>query len=486
MSLFMGLDVGTQGCKAVVYDDHLHQVVSRGSYPYEILKSKVPGRAEQHPSLWIEGGFSAMKAALSAVDPKKVKGIGISGQQHGFVPLDRNGAVIRNAKLWCDVESAKEARDLSKKWNWTLVPGFTASKILWLKNNEPENWAKLANVALPHDYFNYYLTGRLCMESGDASGTGLFDTANRKFDLERMSTIDSSLHSFFPDLIGPNDVVGTLRPEVAESLGLSPGVQVAPGSGDNQMSALGSGAVREGLWVASLGTSGTLFGATKQPILDPTGGVSPFCSTDGQWLPLLCTMNCTTVTEEARRAFGMDHATITPLAEAEEPGCDGVNFLPYLTGERTPNWPNSTGALTGLRQGSLKPGVVYRAALEGATFALLRGMKMMEDYGVAASELRLVGGGSKNKLWRKIIADSFQLPIRFPTEPESAALGGALQAAAVYNQEPVADYITAHEPGTTDEVVEPNASNKQKYEEAYERHVTYGEAMFEGTAFGKV
>eukprot|EP00891_Asterochloris_glomerata_P002943 jgi/Astpho2/2943/Aster-01085 len=507
MALHLGLDVGTQGCKAVVYDADQNKVVSRGAYQYGILQSNVPGRAEQHPSLWIEGGIAALSEALANVDKAAVKSLGISGQQHGFVPVDKDGElvflclqVIRNAKLWCDVESAPQAKKLSAMWDWTLVPGFTASKIAWLKENEPDNFKKLAKVLLPHDYFNYYLTGRYCAENkvklawrsprkpdavcvahlqaGDASGTGLFDPAKRDYDPTRLASIDSELHNKFPELITPNEAVGTLRPEVAKQLGLTPDVVVGAGSGDNQMSALGAGAVQEGTWVMSLGTSGTLFGLSPKPILDKSGAVSPFCDASGSWLPLLCTMNCTTVTEDVRKSFNLDHETITQLAEKEEPGCSGVNFLPYITGkqlphklgERTPNWPHSTGVLLGLRPGSLRPGLLYRAAMEGATFSLLAddsretednslralscatGMKMMESYGLKAKELRVVGGGSKNRLWRRIIADSFQLPLVFPTEPESAALGAALQAAAVQSGVPVAEFVQGHSPPLAEEV----------------------------------
>eukprot|EP00891_Asterochloris_glomerata_P002942 jgi/Astpho2/2942/Aster-01084 len=487
MALHLGLDVGTQGCKAVVYDADQNKVVSRGAYQYGILQSNVPGRAEQHPSLWIEGGIAALSEALANVDKAAVKSLGISGQQHGFVPVDKDGEVIRNAKLWCDVESAPQAKKLSAMWDWTLVPGFTASKIAWLKENEPDNFKKLAKVLLPHDYFNYYLTGRYCAEAGDASGTGLFDPAKRDYDPTRLASIDSELHNKFPELITPNEAVGTLRPEVAKQLGLTPDVVVGAGSGDNQMSALGAGAVQEGTWVMSLGTSGTLFGLSPKPILDKSGAVSPFCDASGSWLPLLCTMNCTTVTEDVRKSFNLDHETITQLAEKEEPGCSGVNFLPYITGkqlphklgERTPNWPHSTGVLLGLRPGSLRPGLLYRAAMEGATFSLLAGMKMMESYGLKAKELRVVGGGSKNRLWRRIIADSFQLPLVFPTEPESAALGAALQAAAVQSGVPVAEFVQGHSPPLAEEVVQPDPSAKAAYEAAFKRHVSQGKQLFE-------
>ncbi|GAB4823554.1 hypothetical protein N2152v2_010600 [Parachlorella kessleri] len=395
-----------------------------------------PGQAEQAPSLWVEAVKDAIHDALEDIDPSSVRGIGVSGQQHGLVALDSELKVIRPAKLWCDVESAEEAAELSRLFGTTLVPSFTgmctaalaqSTKLLWMKRHEPDNFARLAHVLLPHDYINWWLTGRLAMEASDASGTGLFDSENRSWNEQRMTAIDSKLPGCFPELLGPQEVVGTLRPEVAKELGLPEDVLVSPGGGDNAMSALGAGAVQDGTWVLSLGTSGTLFGPSSKAVLDPSCVICPFCDATGKWLPLLCTINCTGVTEEVRFAFDMTHQEITSLAAKEPPGCRGAAFLPYLGGERTPNWPHATGAILGLRPGFFSPGLIYRAAMEGASFSLLAGMRRLGAYGLEAKELRVVGGGSNNQLWRRVLADTFQLPLRFPVEAETAALGAALQ-----------------------------------------------------------
>lgn len=331
MSLFIGLDCGTQSTKCLVYNESKRAVVGRGQAPHTLIQDR-PGQAEQQPSMWIEvsltlslasrGGSerivqisiiywdfvssalqqqackTAMQAALASCDKSKVKAISVSGQQHGLVALDANMQVIRPSKLWCDVESADEAQDLSHRFGFTLVPSFTATKVLWMKNNEPENFDRLAHVLLPHDYINWYFTGRLAMEPSDASGTGVYDTASKTWDRQGMESIDTKLPSCFPELIGANDALGTLLPDIAQQLGLPDGVIVGPGGGDNAMSALGCGAVRDGTWVLSLGTSGTLFGPASTPILDPTGTICPFCDATGKWLPLLCTLNCTAVVEE--------------------------------------------------------------------------------------------------------------------------------------------------------------------------------------------
>lgn len=271
-------------------------------------------------------------------------------------------------------------------------------------------------------------------------------------------------------------------PAVAADLGLGPGVvMVAPGSGDNACSALGAGAVRDGQVIVSLGTSGTLFAKSSAPILDPSGGIAPFCDATGAWLPLVCTLNCTRVLEEVRGALQgrLTHDELTSLAAAVPPGCGGVTWLPYMMGERTPNWPHASGTILGLRAGSLSsPGLLYRAGMEGATFSLLRGLRAMQEKGLTPRELRLVGGGAKNRLWRQVLADAFQLPIRLPLEAESAALGAALQAAAVCSGSDVAEFIQEHEPPVDDEVVLPDANVAEQYAAAFQQFIKYGEVLF--------
>lgn len=478
----LGLDVGTQGTKAVVYDAAARAIVGRGARAYGLLPTDVPGRAEQHPDTWIDAVARATREALSGLDASRVKAIGVSGQQHGLVVLGPDGQVLRASKLWCDTESAPEAAELSKTLGAPLVASFTATKLLWLKRHEPEVFAATRRVLLPGSYVNYWLTGEAAIDAGDASGTGLLDVAARRWDARAAAAVDAALLDKLPRLLGPSErVAGALRPEAAAALGLlQEGVVVAPGSGDNAMSALGAGVTRDGQLIASLGTSGTLFGVSAAPILDPSGAVAPFCDAAGAWLPLVCTLNCTRPAEEVREAFGLSQDEITKLAEAAPPGCAGVNFVPFLAGERTPNLPRSSGAVVGLRPGLLRPGLLYRAALEGATFSLRAGLERMRALGLArASELRLVGGGSKNALWRRIVADAFQLPVRLPLEPEAAALGAALQAGAALEGAAVADFVARHEPPVADDVVEPDNANKDAYEAAFARHQAAVKALFE-------
>jgi xylulokinase len=349
---------------------------------------------------------------------------------------------------------------------------------MWMKSREPANFARVRRVLLPHDWVNLFLTGDAFTDCGDASGTGYFDAAARTYDRRAMDTIDPGLHAMVPRLVEADAVGGTLRAAAAEALGLRVGIPVSVGSGDNMMSALGAGAVDHGTLVVSLGTSGTLFGPSDRAVVDPSGLIAPFCDATGRWLPLLCTMNCTVVTEEVRACFGLPHGQLTDLAASEPIGAGGVTFLPYLQGERAPDWPHARGVLHGLESGSMRPGVLYRAALEGATLALVHGASRLAALGLPARELRVVGGGSRNALWRRILADAFGVPLRFPAEPESAALGAALQAAAVATRTPVADFVRAHRPPMSPEVVDPIDANVRAYRDLAARFDALGERLF--------
>jgi xylulokinase len=335
---------------------------------------------------------------------------------------------------------------------------------------------------LPHDYINYWLTGFFTMEASDASGTGLLDPTQRCWDSARLEAVgEPQLMEWLPArLLAPNEPAGKLKPEIASQLGLPQGldVTVGPGGGDNAMAALGCGAVREGAMVLSLGTSGTLFGAAPQPVIDLSGAICPFCDATGRALPLLCTINCCSVVEEVRRLFNLDHETMAELIAEEPVGCHGVTMLPYLAGERTPNWPTATGTILGLRPGLLRSGVLARAAMEGVTFSLLSGLRVMESYGLRINELRVVGGGSKNASWRRIITDAFQLPLTFPIEPEAAAFGAALQAAAVTAGTAISDFIEHHPPMMEKEVLYPNPKHAEEYNSSFQRFQDLGHTLF--------
>jgi xylulokinase len=444
MGLVLGFDVGTQGTKGLAVDVEAGRVVARAARSYDLIGGLPPGAAEQHPQTWVDA-VSEVAAELTAdLDPHAVMAVGVSGQQHGCVLLDGTGKVLRPAKLWCDTSTAAEARELSEAFGRAVPTGFTASKILWSKRHEPDLFEQVRWVLLPHDYLNYRLTGELSMEAGDASGTGLFDPVERTFRPADARLIDERLPERLPGLLAAGAPAGVLSSQGGALLGLPEGVLVSAGGGDNMMSAVGSGATRPGVVAVSLGTSGTVFTHTDSPVVDPAGLIAPFCASVGGWLPLLCVMNLTGVTEEVARGFGADHAALTDAARDVPVGCDGLLWLPYLAGERVPDLPQATGTLEGMRPGHLRPGVLFRAAMEGTSLNLAWGVDRMRSLGIEVEAANLVGGAARNELWRSILADVLGCPVTALEEPESGALGAALQALWTWRLEGGED-VTAHE-----------------------------------------
>ncbi len=423
---FLGLDVGTQGTKAVLLGED--GVVARASRSYGLLEGLAAGAAEQHPDTWVEAARECVGDLLKGRDRELVSAIGVSGQQHGFVALGADGQVLRPAKLWCDTSTSAQAAELSTLLGRHVPTGFTASKVLWLKQCEPQVFAELRHVLLPHDYLNYRLTGEFSMEPGDASGTGFYDVTRQAWDRQALDAIDSDLHTCLPVVKEVGDLAGLVDKAGADLFGLAEGTPVSTGGGDNMMSAIGSGAVEEGVVVLSLGTSGTVFSYAQESVVDPRGWIASFCGSAGGWLPLLCVMNLTGVTEEVRVMSGLSHEELSAGSADVPAGCEGLRWLPFLAGERVPDLPDATGTLLGMRPGCLSPSRLYRAAIEGTSYNLAWGMDRMREMGVVIEELRLVGGAAENPLWRQILADVCEVPVRVLREPESGALGAALQA----------------------------------------------------------
>ena len=439
MSLYIGIDSGTQSTKAVVLDLAQKKVIAEARAPHRLIDGLPVGHMEQHPQDWTAALDAVILEVTARVDRTRVRGIGVSGQQHGFVPLDEKGQVIRPAKLWCDTSTVAEcalltkklggARAVIRKVGLLFLPGFTAPKILWLKRHEPQNYRRLRHVLLPHDYLNFHLTGNFFMECGDASGTALMDVRRRTWSKEAVAAIDRNLADWLPPVSGSHQPAGMLRPDLARKYGLSTDVVVSAGGGDNMMGAIGTGNVTPGVVTASFGTSGTIYAYASKPVVDPRGEIAAFCSSTGGWLPLLCTMNVTTVTEQVRAIFGYDHAALDAAVAAAPAGAGGLVLLPYLEGERTPNVPEGSGVWFGLNKKTLQPGHLARAAMEGATMGMNYGLRRLADLGVKAKEIRVTGGGAKSPVWRQLMADIFGVPVVAMVEDEGAALGGALQAA---------------------------------------------------------
>ncbi len=438
----LGIDCGTQSLKTVALDGDSGKIIASASKSYGMVEGLPVGHLEQDPAIWWDALEETVLKVLSDLGPRKaeVVGIGVSGQQHGFVPLDTHHQVIRPAKLWCDTSTTAQCDEIRAKLGGRdqtialagndILPGFTAPKILWLKQNEPANFAKLAHVALPHDFLNLRLTGTLRMEFGDASGTALLDVHTRQWSEEVCAAIDENLMAKLPPVGSSTEPAGKLLPTLSAAWGLSPDVVVSAGGGDNMMAAIGTGNIRPGSVTASLGTSGTIFACASQPVTDPQGEIAAFCDSADHWMPLLCTMNVTVATEAFRKLFDWDHDRMDQEISSVPPGADDLLFLPYLQGERTPNLPDGCGVLHGMNRSNLTPAHMARAAMEGVTLGMAYGLRRMEALGLKISEIRLTGGGSNSPVWRQMLADIFGHPVVTMQCAEGAALGAAIQALA--------------------------------------------------------
>ena len=443
--LFLGIDSGTQGTKAVVFSPGRGKIIAEASVAHRIIENNA-GRREQEPSWWIDACTHVLHEVLQGegVRREHMRAMGVSGQQHGFVPLDGRGEVIRPAKLWCDTETVPQCDEITSNVGGrdkvialvgnSVAAGFTASKILWMKQHEPENYDRLETILLPHDYINYWLTGEKKSEFGDASGTAYFDVRTRTWSKAILEAIDDSgkLESCLPELIQSDAPVGTVRSPIAEQFQLSPDVLVSSGGGDNMMAAIGTGNVSPGIITVSLGTSGTIYAFTNHAIVDPNGELAAFCSSSGGWLPLACTMNVTVATELTRAVLGLSLKELNEKASSAPIGSEGIILLPYFNGERTPPLPNATASFLGLSSTNYTPENLCRAAMEGATLGLRYGLDVLKAQGIEPDEIRLVGGGAKSRLWRQMASEIFDLPVIRPKSEEAGAMGAALQAMWCY------------------------------------------------------
>lgn len=438
---YLGIDSGTQSSKAIVLEFETGRIIAHAKREYDLIPGLPAGHLEQHPQDWIDAINGCITDCLDQLGAgrSQVVGIGVSGQQHGLVVLDGEDQVVRPAKLWCDTSTQDQCAQIAHEFGGqpgcialagnAMLPGYTLPKILWLKQNEPQNFDKVKTILLPHDYINFWLSGVKRMEYGDASGTALLDVRTREWSKELADFVDPRLIDMLPPVGSSNEVHGTLRADLAKQWGLSESVIISAGGGDNMMGAIGTGNVKPGVITASFGTSGTLYGVADSPVVDGQAEVAAFCDSTDQWLPLVCTMNVTVVTEQIREMFGWTIPQLEAAVASAPLGADGVTFLPYLNGERTPNLPNGTGVLHGLRTTNMSPANLARAAVEGATLGLAYGLKRFRELGLSPSEIRLTGGGSQSAVWRQIAANVFNAEVVTLATAEGAALGSAIQAA---------------------------------------------------------
>lgn len=486
MRTVAGIDMGTQSVKTVLYDWASKRIIAKAQVPVDIIAEN-DGTREQKTE-WYEKALADCFSSFTPEQKACIAAIGVSGHQHGFVPLDENGAALYNVKLWNDTTTAEECRLITeaaggedaviKETCNLMLPGFTAPKILWLKRHKREAFERLRYVMLPHNYLNYLLCGEYNTESGDASGMAVYNGAKKRWSETICACIDPSLYDLLPPVIDSAAPCGFVSEKAAAAFGIPAGIPVSSGGGDNMMSAIGTGTVRDGFLTISLGTSGTLFGYSDAPVADPKRGVSGFNSSTGGYLPLLCTMNCTVATEETRALFDVGVKDFDALAARAVPGAEGIVFLPFFNGERTPNLPHGKACICGVSAANCSRENIARAAMESAIFGMRQALDVFRELGFSPREIRLTGGGSKSPLWRHITADIMQLPVKLPDNDEAAAMGAAIQALWCLDKlegtscgisELVGEHIMVRE----DETVLPDPAAGKVYDTAFGVYMDY-------------
>jgi len=441
----LGIDVGTGGTRAILIDER-SRVISSATEEHQPFASPQIGWAEQHPEDWWRAACFAVRKSLAAANlsGEEIACVGFSGQMHGAVLLDERGSVIRPALIWCDVRTEKQCRDLTAKIGYEkliqltcnpALANFTLTKLLWVRENEPENWKRVRAVMLPKDYVRFRLTGERATDMADASGTLLLDVANRRWSREMLQATDID-ERLLPALHESPAVCSKISAQGATETNLSAGTPVVAGAGDQAAGATGMGIVSAGTVSVTIGTSGVVFAATDRPALDPHGRVHTFChAIPGRWHVMGVTQAAGLSLRWFRDTFATDSSgaresydQLTAEAAKIPPGSDGLLWTPYLMGERTPHLDsNARGAFVGLTASHTRAHIV-RAILEGVAFSLRDSFTLFHEMKVPVKNIRLGGGGARSPLWRQIQADVFGQSVEIVEAEEGAAYGAALLA----------------------------------------------------------
>jgi xylulokinase len=441
---FLGVDVGTSGVKAILVD-RAGDVLASAVTPLQ-LSTPHPGWAEQEPDAWWNATAAAIRTVLAARPGDNPAAVGVSGQMHSSVFLDKHGEVIRPALLWCDGRTTAECREITDRVGGEprlrdlasnpALEGFTLPKILWLRRHEPEAFARLATVLLPKDFIRFKLTGELATEPSDASATLMYDTARLRWSTEILDAVELP-HTIVPTVGGSSEVLGRLTVEAAGTTGLRPGTPVVGGGADNACGAAGVGVIAPGEAVASWGTSGTVLAPMAEPRVDPTLRAHTFCHVvPGVWYLMGVVLSAGGAFAWYRDQLARDLAStgeanerLNAEAMAIAPGADGVTFLPYLQGERTPHRDAAArGAILGLSLAHSRAHVT-RAVVEGVCFALRDSVTILRELGVTTNHMLLTGGGARVPFLRRLQSEVFGLPVCTVNREEGPAYGAGLLAA---------------------------------------------------------
>ena len=441
MTYYIGIDTSTTATKALLMNE-VGQVVGVASSQYD-YQTPQPLWSEQDPALWWTATCASIRQLMAETDvpPSAIKGVGLTGQMHGLVLLDANGAVIRPAILWNDQRTQAECDQIRARLGTEqlialtgndALTGFTAPKILWIQNNEPAGFQRIAHILLPKDYVRYRLTGEFATDKAGAAGTLLFDLAQRDWSPAMLSALNIDPDWLPPTFEGPA-ITGTITTEAAKATGLIAGTPVVAGGGDQAANAVGTGAVVEGVVALSLGTSGVVFATTDAPVVEPAGRLHAFChAVPDKWHLMGVMLSAAGSLRWYRDTLapGQEFAELVAEAEGLPAGSDGLFFLPYLTGERTPHPdPLARGGFIGLTVRHTQPHLT-RAVLEGVAFGLRDGLELMKPAGLTSiDQIRISGGGARSPLWRQILADVLGTELVTVNTTEGAAFGAALLAA---------------------------------------------------------
>jgi xylulokinase len=477
MRTFIGIDTSTTATKALLMDE-TGKVLGVASSEYS-FETPQPLWSEQSPSLWWDATINSIREVISAsgVLPESVKGIGLAGQMHGLVLMNDRGEVLRPAILWNDQRTGAQCDTIRQRLGKEkliqitgndALTGFTAPKILWVQENEPEVWSQTRHILLPKDYVRYKMTDTYAMDKADGAGTILFDLKLRTWSSEMLSALEIPA-AYMPVTVEGPEISGTLSAQAAALLGLPAGIPVVGGGGDQAASAVGTGAVVEGIVSLSLGTSGVVFATMNTPAIEPEGRLHAFChSVPGKWHFMGVMLSAAGSLRWHRDTFtpGLSYDKLLEPCTAIEPGCDGLFFLPYLTGERTPYPdPLARGAFVGLTVRHTFPHLT-RSVIEGVSFGLRDSFELLKAAGLhGITQVRVTGGGVKSMLWRQILADILQVELATVNTSEGAAYGASLLAATgvgVFKDIETACLATIHVVDTTS----PGA-NQVVYEKLY-------------------
>ncbi len=474
MKYYIGVDLGTSAVKLLLMDQNgtVVNIVSR-EYP---LYFPHPGWSEQKPEDWWEQTKEGIRQLVETADKKQVAGISFGGQMHGLVILDEEDQVIRPAILWNDGRTGKQTdylnheigkETLSKYTANIAFAGFTAPKILWVKENEPENFSRICKIMLPKDYLAYRLTGVHCCDYSDASGMLLLDVQHKCWS-EEMLEVCGIRDEQMPTLFESYEKVGNLKPEVAQELGLSENCIVAAGAGDNAAAAVGTGTVGDGQCNVSLGTSGTVFISSKEFGVDPNNALHAFAHSDGHYHLMGCILSAASCNKWwmdeiiGTEDYGKEQKSIVKLGE------NHVFFLPYLMGERSPhNDPNARGTFIGMTMDTSRADMT-QAVLEGVAFAIRDSFEIAKSLGIQIERTKICGGGAKSPLWRRIIANVLNIKVDRIASEEGPALGGAMLAAVADETFTSVEDAAGKIVGII-ETIDPEPELASKYEKQYQK-----------------